>query len=125
MLQVYDREISSASEITLLMLTIALLMAFLAMAGLDAVPARVLTRAGTRLDQTIAARVMTAIIHRSASAFAASCCAISTPSASSSPVWGIQFPAPGEAFPVWAQIFPVKLGREFSQKCLQRRGFQR
>src|SRR5436309_11981248 len=68
MLQVYDRVISSASEITLLMLTIALLMAFLALAGLDAVRARVLTRASIRLDQTIAARVMTAIIDRSASA---------------------------------------------------------
>src|SRR2546421_9283609 len=67
MLQVYDRVISSASEITLLMLTIALLMAFLALAGLDAVRARVLTRASIRLDQTIAARVMTAIINRSAS----------------------------------------------------------
>ncbi|MCK1351446.1 type I secretion system permease/ATPase [Bradyrhizobium sp. CW7] len=68
MLQVYDRVISSASEITLLMLAIALLMAFLALAGLDAVRARVLTRASIRLDQTIAARVMTAIIHRSAGA---------------------------------------------------------
>ncbi|MET4327172.1 ATP-binding cassette subfamily C protein [Bradyrhizobium sp. i1.15.2] len=68
MLQVYDRVISSASEVTLLMLTIALLMAFLALAGLDAVRARVLTRASIRLDQTIAARVMTAIIHRSAGA---------------------------------------------------------
>ena len=67
MLQVYDRVISSASEVTLLMLTIALLMAFLALAGLDAVRARVLTRASIRLDQTIAARVMTAIIDRSAS----------------------------------------------------------
>jgi len=67
MLQVYDRVISSASEITLLMLTIALLVAFLALTGLDAVRARVLTRASIRLDQTIAARVMTAIIDRSAS----------------------------------------------------------
>jgi ATP-binding cassette subfamily C protein len=67
MLQVYDRVISSASEVTLVMLTIALLIAFLALAGLDAVRARVLTRASIRLDQKIAARVMTAIIDRSAS----------------------------------------------------------
>jgi ATP-binding cassette, subfamily C, bacterial len=67
MLQVYDRVISSASEVTLVMLTIALLIAFLALAGLDAVRARVLTRASIRLDQKIAARVMTAIINRSAS----------------------------------------------------------
>ncbi|VIO75219.1 Type I secretion system ATP-binding protein PrsD [Bradyrhizobium ivorense] len=68
MLQVYDRVISSASEITLLMLTIALLLAFMALAGLDAVRARVLTRASIRLDRKIAARVMTAIIDRSAAA---------------------------------------------------------
>src|ERR1700724_2891571 len=66
MLQVYDRVISSASEVTLVMLTIALLLAFLALAGLDAVRARVLTRASIRLDQKIAARIMTAIIDRSA-----------------------------------------------------------
>jgi len=66
MLQVYDRVISSASEVTLVMLTIALLLAFMALAGLDAVRARVLTRASIRLDQNIAARVMTAIIDRSA-----------------------------------------------------------
>ena len=67
MLQVYDRVISSASEMTLVMLTIALLLAFMALAGLDAVRARVLTRASVRLDHLIAARVMTAIIDRSAS----------------------------------------------------------
>jgi ATP-binding cassette subfamily C protein/ATP-binding cassette subfamily C protein EexD len=66
MLQVYDRVISSASEITLLMLTIALLLAYLALAGLDAVRARILTRASIRLDRNIASRVMTAIIDRSA-----------------------------------------------------------
>ncbi len=66
MLQVYDRVISSASEVTLVMLTIALLVAFMALAGLDAVRARVLTRASIRLDQRIAGRVMTAIIDRSA-----------------------------------------------------------
>jgi ATP-binding cassette, subfamily C, bacterial len=66
MLQVYDRVISSSSEITLLMLTIALLLAFTALAGLDAVRARVLTRTSVRLDHDIAPRVMTAIIDRSA-----------------------------------------------------------
>ena len=35
MLQVYDRVISSASEVTLVMLTIALLLAYIALAGLD------------------------------------------------------------------------------------------
>lgn len=66
MLQVYDRVISSASEVTLVMLTIALLLAYIALAGLDAVRARVLTRASIRLDQKIASRIMTAIIDRSA-----------------------------------------------------------
>ncbi|MBR0815958.1 type I secretion system permease/ATPase [Bradyrhizobium diazoefficiens] len=64
MLQVYDRVISSASEITLLMLTIALLLALVALAGLDAIRARILTRASIRLNQKIASRVMTAIIDR-------------------------------------------------------------
>jgi len=62
MLQVYDRVISSASEVTLVMLTIALLMALLALSGLDAVRARVLTRVSIRLDRLLAGRVMTAII---------------------------------------------------------------
>lgn len=66
MLQVYDRVVSSSSEITLLMLTIALLLAFAALAGLDAVRARVLTRTSIRLDHSIAPRVMTAAIHRPA-----------------------------------------------------------
>lgn len=65
MLQVYDRVVSSASEITLLMLTIALLLAFTALAGLDAVRARVLTRTSLGLDRRIAPRVMMAIIDRS------------------------------------------------------------
>src|SRR5213079_2371959 len=68
MLQVYDRVISSASEVTLVMLTLALLLAFIALAGLDSVRARVLTRASIRLDKLMASRVMTAIIDRPASA---------------------------------------------------------
>jgi PrtD family type I secretion system ABC transporter len=65
MLQVYDRVISSASEVTLVMLTVALLMAFMALAGLDAVRARVLTRASIRMDRLLSGRIMTAIIERS------------------------------------------------------------
>src|SRR5262245_24351188 len=57
MLQVYDRVISSASEVTLVMLTLALLMALLALAGLDTVRARVLTRASIRLDRLLAGRI--------------------------------------------------------------------
>ena len=64
MLQVYDRVISSGSQVTLLMLTIALLVAFVALAGLDTVRARVLTRASIRLDRLIAGRVIAAVIDR-------------------------------------------------------------
>src|SRR5690242_1659615 len=64
MLQVYDRVISSASEITLVMLTIALLLAFATLAGLDTVRARVLTRTSLCLDYHIAPAVMGAIIDR-------------------------------------------------------------
>src|SRR5690242_9380525 len=66
MLQVYDRVVSSGSEITLAMLTLALLAAYLALAGLDAMRAQVLTRASIRLDRRIAPRIMTAIINRPA-----------------------------------------------------------
>ncbi|WP_283811724.1 type I secretion system permease/ATPase [Bradyrhizobium hipponense] len=66
MLQVYDRVISSLSETTLVMLTMALLLAFAALAGLDTVRAKVLTRTSIRLDRNIAPCVMTAIIDRSA-----------------------------------------------------------
>lgn len=65
MLQVYDRVISSASEVTLVMLTIALLLALLTLASLDAIRARVLTRASIRLDRLLAGRIMSAIIERS------------------------------------------------------------
>jgi len=68
MLQVYDRVVPSSSEVTLLMLTLGLVLAYLTLAGLDAARARVLTRASVRLDQRIAPRIMTAIIDRPASA---------------------------------------------------------
>jgi PrtD family type I secretion system ABC transporter len=62
MLQVYDRVVPSSSETTLVMLTLALLMAYVALAGLDAMRARVLTRASVKLDREIASAVMTASI---------------------------------------------------------------
>src|SRR5258708_17332774 len=64
MLQVYDRAVPSGSHVTLLMLTLALLLAYLALAGLDVARARVLTRASLRLDRRMASRVMTAIVDR-------------------------------------------------------------
>jgi ATP-binding cassette, subfamily C, bacterial len=66
MLQVYDRVVTSGSVSTLVMLTIALLMALAALAGLDVVRARVLTRAGVRFDRMLSRRVVAATIDRSA-----------------------------------------------------------
>ena len=62
MLQVYDRVVSSASQTTLVMLTVALLIAFVALAGLDVVRARVLTRASVRLDRLLGGRVVAATV---------------------------------------------------------------
>jgi ATP-binding cassette subfamily C protein/ATP-binding cassette subfamily C protein EexD len=64
MLQVYDRAVPSGSRVTLLMLTLVLLLSFLALAGLDMARARVLTRASLRLDRRLAPRIMTAIVDR-------------------------------------------------------------
>src|SRR5579871_4481267 len=64
MLQVYDRVVSSSSEATLVMLTLILLVAYLALAGLDAMRARVLTRLTIRLDHLLAPRIMVAVIDR-------------------------------------------------------------
>src|SRR5947207_4834179 len=64
MLQVYDRAVPSGSHVTLLMLTLGLLLAYLALAGLDVARARVLTRASLRLDRRMASRIMTAIVDR-------------------------------------------------------------
>lgn len=62
MLQVYDRVISSGSVPTLVMLTLALLLAYLALTGLDVVRARVLSRAGIRLDGLLGERVVAATL---------------------------------------------------------------
>lgn len=65
MLQVYDRVVTSGSETTLMMLTIVLLAAFLALAGLDLVRARILTRASARLDRLLSAKVVAASLEAS------------------------------------------------------------
>jgi ATP-binding cassette, subfamily C, type I secretion system permease/ATPase len=62
MLQVYDRVVSSGSVPTLLMLTVALLIALGAMAALDGVRARILIRAGLRFDRLLSGRVMAAVV---------------------------------------------------------------
>ena len=66
MLQVYDRVVPSGSGVTLVMLTVALLLALGALAALDSVRARVLTRASIRLDKLLAGRVVAATVETSA-----------------------------------------------------------
>lgn len=67
MLQVYDRVVPSASVVTLVMLTIALLAALFALAALDVIRTAILARVGVRLDRLLAARVVTAVIDAAAS----------------------------------------------------------
>src|SRR5258708_5089911 len=64
MLQVYDRVVSSGSVPTLIMLTLALLIALGAMAALDGVRARILIRAGLRFDRLWSGRVMAAVVRQ-------------------------------------------------------------
>lgn len=63
MMQVYDRVVSSGSVTTLVMLTVALLIAFAALAGLDVVRAQVMTRASVRLDAMLGGRVVSATVN--------------------------------------------------------------
>lgn len=67
MLQVYDRVVSSGSVTTLVMLSLALLLAYGALSGLDFVRARVLSRAGIRLDSLLADRVVAATLEQPSS----------------------------------------------------------
>ena len=66
MLQVYDRVVSSASHVTLVMLTLVLLVALGALTSLDSVRARILTRASIRLDQLLSGRIVAAAVESSA-----------------------------------------------------------
>jgi ATP-binding cassette subfamily C exporter for protease/lipase len=60
MLQVYDRVLASRNEVTLLMLTLALLGTYLFMGGLELVRSFVLVRVGARFDMQLNQRVYTA-----------------------------------------------------------------
>lgn len=64
LLQVYDRVVSSGSVPTLIMLTLALLLALSAMAALDHARARILIRAGLRLDRLLSERVIAAMVRQ-------------------------------------------------------------
>jgi ATP-binding cassette, subfamily C, bacterial exporter for protease/lipase len=60
MLQVYDRVLQSRNELTLLMLTLMMLGAFLFMSALELVRSFVLVRVGAKLDMKLNKRVYTA-----------------------------------------------------------------
>ena len=60
MLQVYDRVLASRNEITLLMLTLIMLGAYLFMGGLDVIRSFILVRVGARFDMMMNKRVYTA-----------------------------------------------------------------
>jgi ATP-binding cassette subfamily C exporter for protease/lipase len=60
MLQVYDRVLASRNELTLLMLTVLMLGAYLLMVGLELVRSYVLVRVGAKFDMQMNKRVYTA-----------------------------------------------------------------
>lgn len=60
MLQVYDRVLASQNELTLLMLTLLMLGAYLLMASLELIRSFVLVRVGARFDMMLNKRVYTA-----------------------------------------------------------------
>src|SRR5688500_9560662 len=64
MLQVYDRVIPTAGGVTLLFLTIVLVVALIALSGLDAIRSRLLVRASVRLDRVLASAILEATLAR-------------------------------------------------------------
>lgn len=60
MLQVYDRVLASRNELTLLMLTVIMLAAYIAMSALDLVRSFVLVRVGARFDMELNKRIYSA-----------------------------------------------------------------
>jgi ATP-binding cassette subfamily C exporter for protease/lipase len=60
MLQVYDRVLQSRNELTLVMLTVLMLGAYLLVGGLELIRSFVLIRVGARFDMTLNKRVYTA-----------------------------------------------------------------
>lgn len=63
--QVYDRVINSGSMATLVMLTVAFLIAMATLSGLEAVRSRILIRSGLQLDHLLSRRVMSAMVEQS------------------------------------------------------------
>ena len=58
MLQVYDRVVATAGRTTLLFVTLALLIALVTLAALDAIRARLLIRASARLDAELSPKIV-------------------------------------------------------------------
>jgi PrtD family type I secretion system ABC transporter len=64
-LQVYDRILPSSSDATLVLMTLAAVVALAVLAALDALRAIILGRAGVRLERTVAVRVLDVTLERS------------------------------------------------------------
>jgi ATP-binding cassette subfamily C protein len=62
MLQVYDRVVATGGKTTLLFITVALAVALLTLAGLDAVRGRLLVRASLRLDALLTPKILKRIM---------------------------------------------------------------
>lgn len=62
MLQVYDRVVATGGTATLLFITIALAVALLTLAGLDAIRTRLLVRASARIDALLAPKILTRML---------------------------------------------------------------
>jgi ATP-binding cassette subfamily C exporter for protease/lipase len=60
MLQVYDRVLASRNGVTLLMLTVLIVCAYLFMAGLELIRSFVLVRIGAKFDMRLNRRIYTA-----------------------------------------------------------------
>ena len=68
MLQVYDRVVATGGKTTLLFVTLALAIALLALAALDAIRNRLLVRASMRLDALLAPKILKRMMARHSNA---------------------------------------------------------
>jgi ATP-binding cassette subfamily C protein len=64
MLQVYDRVLTTGGKMTLLFVTLALIVALVTLAALDAIRGRLLVRASARLDSILAPQIMQLMLSR-------------------------------------------------------------
>ena len=68
MLQVYDRVVATGGKTTLLFVTLALAVALMALAALDAIRNRLLVRASMRLDALLAPKILKRMMARNSNA---------------------------------------------------------